>query len=105
MTFKIIRQSYHVMFGLPVGETLESPIFSAEPVVGKVEDSVEDAARLERASGALSALEPDSLPLAARSRRHPAFFEMHPTVVLDQIPLSDKKRAHTSPHAQTHFFD
>ena len=30
------------------------------------------------------------------------FFEMHPTVVLAQFPMSDKKRAHTSPHAQTH---
>ena len=29
---------------------------------------------------------------------------MHPTVVLDQIPMSDKKRAHTSPHAQTHIY-
>ena len=74
VTFKIIRQSYHVIFALPVGETVESPIFSAEPVVGTVEDFVVDAARLERASGALSALELDSLPLAAHCRRHPAFF-------------------------------
>ena len=44
------------------------------------ESFVEDAARLERASGALSALKPDSLPLAARCRRHPFSFLVFSTL-------------------------
>ena len=53
-----------------------------------------DAARLERASGALSTLQPDSLPLAGRCRRQK-------TAVLDKLPMSYKKEHTPQPHAQT----
>ena len=44
---QIIRRSYHFIVGPPVVATVESPIFSAEPVVGTVADFVEDAYRLD----------------------------------------------------------
>ena len=57
-----------------------------------------DSARVERASGALSALKLDSLALAARCRRHPLSLK---SAVLDQFPMSDKKKHTPQPHAQT----
>ena len=56
-----------------------------------------DSARLERASGVLSALKPDSLPLAARCRRHPLSLK---TAVLDKLPMSYKKEHTPQPHVQ-----
>ena len=60
--------------------------------------------RLERASRVLSAsvarLAPTRRPLPPSS----SHFAMHRTAVSDQSLMSDKKKAHTSPHAQTQFW-
>ena len=39
-TIIVVRRSYHTISGPRVVATVESPIFSAEPVVGTVEDFV-----------------------------------------------------------------
>ena len=48
-------------------------------------------------SASVARLAPAGRPLPPSS----SHFEMHPTAVHDQSLMSDKQRAHTSPHAQT----
>ena len=75
------------------------PFSSAVPEMGAVEDYNTKACDSVVSREALRALEPDSLPLADRCRqlatRHPMLY------FSDQIPTSDKKRAHHS-HKHRH---